>query len=213
MPRTYEQLSAEERGVIMALSSQGSSARVIARTLQRAPSTITRELRRNGFQREHEQCVIGRPRVAGGYNAQRAGARARRMRRLARPLRKLHFAGDLWNDVLGMLLNKLSPEQIAAALKAEFPGQPASQASHGTIYTAIYAAPKGELRRGLVGRCFAKVAVRAGHARGESIGVARCKTCSASTCDRPRPTTGCCPGIGRAIGSRAYATSRPCALG
>ncbi|WP_457337891.1 helix-turn-helix domain-containing protein [Rhizobacter sp. P5_C2] len=59
MTRTYEQLSAEDRGVIMALSSQGSSARAIARTLQRAASTITRELRRNGFQREEEQCVMG----------------------------------------------------------------------------------------------------------------------------------------------------------
>ena len=82
MTRTYEQLSAEERGVIMALSMQGSSARAIAGTLQRAPSTITRELRRNGFQRDAEQCAMGRPRVAGGYNAQRAGARARRVRRL-----------------------------------------------------------------------------------------------------------------------------------
>ena len=95
MTRTYEQLSAEDRGVIMALSSQGSSARAIARTLQRAASTVTRELRRNGFQREQEQCVMGRPRVAGGYNAQRAGARARRVRRLACPARKLHLGSDL----------------------------------------------------------------------------------------------------------------------
>jgi len=150
MTRTYEQLSAEERGVIMALSTQGSSARAIARTLQRAASTITRELRRNGFQREQEQCVMGRPRVAGGYNAQRAGARARRVRRLACPVRKLHLGSDLWADVHGLLINKFSPEQIAATLKAEFPGQPALQASHETIYTAIYAAPKGELRRELV---------------------------------------------------------------
>ena len=134
----------------MALSMQGSSARAIAGTLQRAPSTITRELRRNGFQRDAEQCAMGRPRVAGGYNAQRAGARARRVRRLARAARKLHLAGDLWADVHGLLINKFSPEQIAATLKAEFPGQPALQASHETIYTAIYAAPRGELRRELV---------------------------------------------------------------
>lgn len=150
MTRSYEQLGAEERGVIMALSEQGGSARAIARTLRRAPSTVTRELRRNGFQRESEQCPMGRPRVAGGYNAQRAGARARRVRRHARAPRKLHFAGDLWADVQGLLLNKFSPEQIAATLKSEFPGQPELQASHETIYTAIYAAPRGELRRELV---------------------------------------------------------------
>jgi IS30 family transposase len=88
--------------------------------------------------------------VAGGYNAFRAGVRARRVRRLARPPRKLHFDGDLWSDVHGLLLNKYSPEQIAATLKAEFPEQPELQASHETVYTAIYAAPKGEFRRELV---------------------------------------------------------------
>lgn len=150
MTRSYEQLSAEERGVIMALSEQGSSARGIARSLGRSASTVTRELRRNGHQCEAEQCVMGRPRVAGGYNAFRAGVRSRRVRRLSRAPRKLHLQSDLWADVQGLLINKFSPEQIAATLKAEFPGQPELQASHETIYTAIYAAPRGELRRELV---------------------------------------------------------------
>jgi IS30 family transposase len=42
-----------------------------------------------------------------------------------------------------------SPQQIAAILKQEHPGQAALQASHETIYTAIYARPKGELRKEL----------------------------------------------------------------
>jgi IS30 family transposase len=146
MTRTYEQLSAEERGVIMALSSQGSSARAIARTLERAPSTITRELRRNGQRTSSGRALIGRPRLRPGYDAIDAGQRARHVRRLARPPRKLDPGSDLWADVHGLLINKFSPEQIAATLKAEFPGQPALQASHETIY----AAPKGELRRELV---------------------------------------------------------------
>jgi len=150
MTRSYEQLSAEERGAIMALCEQGSSARAIGRALQRAPSTVSRELRRNGHQRLAQQCVMGRSRVAGGYNAHRAGVRARRVRRLAPAPRKLNLQGDLWADVQGLLINKFSPEQIAATLKAEFPGQPELQASHETIYTAIYAAPRGELRRELV---------------------------------------------------------------
>lgn len=83
MTRTYQQLSAEERGVIMAMKEQASSARAIAKVLGRSPSTITRELRRNGYQSEDEQCVMGRPRVAGGYDANRAGKRARRVRRAA----------------------------------------------------------------------------------------------------------------------------------
>ena len=111
MTRTYEQLSAEDRGVIMALSSQGSSARAIARTLERAPSTITRELRRNGFQREHEQCVMGRPRVAGGYNAQRASALCLGpFGRLAKAGNALGFSGGI--DIAA----PVEPENVAAVM-------------------------------------------------------------------------------------------------
>jgi IS30 family transposase len=150
MTRTYEQLSAEERGVIMAMKLQECSAREIARALSRSPSTISRELRRNGYQSEAQQCLMGRARVAGGYNAGRAGARARRVRRLARPVRKLHPQGTLWDEVRKLLGRKFSPEQIAATLRRRHPEQAALQASHETIYTAIYAAPKGEMRRELV---------------------------------------------------------------
>mgnify|MGYP003519590599 CR=1 FL=1 len=150
MTRRYEQLSAEERGVVMAMKLQGSSARAIARALLRAPSTVTRELRRNGYRAEGEVCPMGRPRVAGGYNAVRAGVRARRVRRLAQPARKLHHRGPLWRTVRSMLEQHWSPEQIAAELKREHPDQPALQASHETIYTAIYAMPRGTLRKELV---------------------------------------------------------------
>lgn len=150
MTKTYQQLSAEERGVVMAMKEQSSSARAIARALGRSPSTITRELRRNGYQSEDEQCVMGRPRVAGGYDANRAGKRARRVRRAAQPVRKLHRQGALWAEVRALLERKLSPEQIAAKLKQRHPEQPQLQASHETIYTAIYAMPKGDLRRELV---------------------------------------------------------------
>ena len=150
MARTYEHLSAEERGVIMAMKLQCSSTRAIGRALERSPSTISRELRRNGFKREEELGPMGRPRVAGGYNAARAGVRARRVRRLAQPARKLHPEGRLWRQVRGLLEQRWSPEQIAGTLKREHPGQPALQASHETIYTAIYAAPRGALRKELV---------------------------------------------------------------
>jgi IS30 family transposase len=93
---------------------------------------------------------MGRPRVAGGYDANRAGKRARRVRRAAWPVRKLHREGALWAEVRSLLVLKLSPEQIAAKLKQRHPQQPQLQASHETIYTAIYAMPKGDLRRELV---------------------------------------------------------------
>ena len=150
MKSMYEHLSAEERGVIMAMKVNGSSARAIAIVLERSPSTITRELRRNGYRCESEIGPMGRPRIAGGYDATRAGVRARRVRRCAQQPGKLHPQGPLWRQVRGLLELLWSPEQIAGILKRENPGQRALQASHETIYTAIYAAPKGALRRELV---------------------------------------------------------------
>ena len=93
---------------------------------------------------------MGRPTVAGGYNAQRAGQRARRLRRKPRCARKLRRDGPLWAKVRGYLETYLSPEQIAVKLKALYPDQPALNVSHETIYHAIYAAPRGALRRELV---------------------------------------------------------------
>lgn len=133
MTKTYQQLSAEERGVVMAMKVQCCSARAIAAVLGRSPSTITRELSRKGYQSEAEQCVMGRPRVAGGYDANRAGKQARLVRRAAWPARKLHRKGALWSEVRALLELKLSPEQIAAKLRQRHPGQPELQASHETI--------------------------------------------------------------------------------
>jgi IS30 family transposase len=149
MARTYQQLGAEERGVVMGMKHRHCSIREIAKVLNRSPSTISRELHRNGWQSDADQCVMGRPRIAGGYDAQRAGKRARRVRRAACPPRKLEHHGPLWAEVRQMLMRKLSPEQIAAKLRQRHPGQTQLQASHETIYTAIYAMPKGDLRREL----------------------------------------------------------------
>ena len=140
MESSYVQLSAEERGAIMALKRQGSSNAVIGRTLGRDRSTIGRELRRNGYRSEAEQGPMGRPRIAGGYDALRAGQRARRLRRKARRERKLDPRGLLWSVVHQHLELGWSPEQIAGTLKS---------VSHETIYTAIYAMPCGSLRREL----------------------------------------------------------------
>ena len=149
MTTTYNHLGAEERGAIMAMKLGGMSARSIGQALTRAPSTITRELLRNGYQAKAEGVGMGRPRIAGGYDAIRAGKQARRVRRAARRTRKLCHGSALWCRVRSMLDDFWSPQQIAAILKQEHPGQAALQASHETIYTAIYARPKGELRKEL----------------------------------------------------------------
>ena len=50
----------------------------------------------------------------------------------------------------GLLEQHWSPQQIACTLKREHPDEPSLQASHETIYTAIYAVPRGSLRKELV---------------------------------------------------------------
>jgi transposase, IS30 family len=151
MGQSYEHLSAEERGTIMAMKVDHASGRAIARVLGRSPSTIARELHRHGYKRPHEGGTRGRPRVAGGYDARRAGQRARRLRRQPRVKPKLHLDGALWVYVQSRLQLRWSPEQIARTLRERHPDEPARRVSHETIYTAIYAMPRGELRRKLVG--------------------------------------------------------------
>ena len=55
-----------------------------------------------------------------------------------------------WRVVLTTLDWKWSPQQIAGTLKRVFPNEPERHVSHETIYKAIYAQPRGELRRQLV---------------------------------------------------------------
>lgn len=142
MGKHYEQLSAEERAVIMVMRSAGASVRAVAEQLGRSASTISRELLRNGDRSASGRSALGRARKAGdvGYDATRAGHRARRLRRKARRLSKLCRSSLLWQQVVECLRWRWSPEQIAATLGC---------VSHETIYSAIYAIPRGALRREL----------------------------------------------------------------
>ena len=123
--------------VIASMNLQGASTRAIARVLARPASTVSRELRRNSC-----------PQM--GYASDTAMAQHATRRRAARPARKLDPRGVTWGVVLTMLQWKWSPQQIAATLRTVFPRQPRRHVSHETIYTAIYAHPRGELRRQLI---------------------------------------------------------------
>lgn len=122
---------------ISSMAQQGSSVRAMARTLGRSAGTVSRELARNCCARV-------------GYASEPAGAMSRARRLQARPLTKLDGQAVLWGVVLTLLEWKWSPQQIAATLKRVWPDDPSKQVSHETIYTAIYAQPRGELRRQLV---------------------------------------------------------------
>lgn len=148
MGKHYSHLSAEERGAIMVGKARGESTRQLALLLGRSPSTISRELTRNGHREPSAMPRMGRPRLA--YDAQRAGQRARRLSRTPRRARKLPPSSRLWVKVRRLLAKGWSPQQVSRTLRRRYPDQPARHVSHETIYTAIYAAPRGALRRELV---------------------------------------------------------------
>ena len=143
-------LSLSEREEIFAGVVRGDSIRLIARGLGRAPSTVQRELRRN---MRHQRYRARRPRgrsrwTPWNYRPSWAQARAERMARRPKAA-KLATDVVLRNLVQAKLTGRLSPEQAAAQLKREFPGQPEMWVSHETIYQSIYVQGRGALRREL----------------------------------------------------------------
>jgi IS30 family transposase len=143
MARTFLQLSLEERALIQVQLSMGWRPAAIAAGLQRARSTITREMARNGWQPPDSGRRRGRLPIAGGYYARSAHRRAQLLHAKARVLRKLARFAPLWPLVLEHLGRGLSPEQIAFTLARM--AEPV-RLSHETIYTALYAMPRGHLR-------------------------------------------------------------------
>jgi len=98
----YAQISQEERYDIAAMKRQRLSIRAIAKELNRSPSTISREIRRNR-------------RSDGSYGAQVAGERTRSKRRRSR--RNTHFTTDDWVLVEHLISFDWSPEQVSGWLK------------------------------------------------------------------------------------------------
>jgi IS30 family transposase len=138
--RSSRYLSLLERQRIAALRRQGLGVRAIAEHLGRAPSTVSRELRRN---------VAGHDR--GSYDGDLAHARARQRTRRPRRSRLLADA-QLRTRVQTKLELEWSPEQIAAWLRTVYPDRPDWHVCHETIYQALYHGGKGGLSRQLTRR-------------------------------------------------------------
>jgi IS30 family transposase len=123
-PRNPRYLSEQERIQIADLLAAKMSVRGIAAQLGRAPSTISREIRRNRDSDEHY-----RP-----HHAEQAAAR-----RACKP-RTRRIAGDeaLAEVVQRLLSKRWSPEQVAHELRVRFADQPSRWLCKETIYQAIY---------------------------------------------------------------------------
>lgn len=143
--RGHLALSLSEREEISRGLSTKQSLRTIARQLGRAPSTISREVRRNGG--------------LVGYRAAESDQTA--WNRALRPkMCKLTCHPKLACAVSAKLQRKWSPEQVAGWLKRVFPGEAHKQVSHETIYRSLYIQARGVLKKELLEHLRAKRTVR-----------------------------------------------------
>ena len=102
--------------MIQAKLELGFKPRAIALGLNRAPSTIKRELDRNGWQAPPKRRKQGRLSVSGGYRLQSAHARACAPASKPRIVQKLVVGSALWQFILEKHACGLSPEQVGRTL-------------------------------------------------------------------------------------------------
>jgi IS30 family transposase len=128
-------LTLAEREDISRALVAGQSMRSIAVSLGRAPSTISREIQRNGG--------------LDGYRANQADQAA--WDRACRPKTcKLVENRTLAHRVASKLRVLWSPQQIAGWLKHAYPGDEHNQVSHETIYRSLYIQARGALKKELL---------------------------------------------------------------
>ena len=134
-----------EREEISRGIAAAESARSMAGKLGRSPSTVSREISRNG-----------------GYDRYRASlADETAWVRACRPKRcKLATNPQMREAVAGKLRGNWSPEQIAGWLKSAHPGDEANQVSHETIYRSLFVQARGVLKKELVQHLRSKRTIR-----------------------------------------------------
>jgi len=156
--RSQRTLTLAEREDISRGIASGSSMREIARGLQRAASTVSREVARHG----------GRPL----YRASEADQQAWKSSLRPKPcLLALHR--KLRTIVASKLILDWSPQQIAGWLKRRYPSNESMRVSHETIYRSLFIQARGVLKKELVQHLRSKRLIRRSvHARagGKSQG-------------------------------------------
>jgi IS30 family transposase len=128
-------LALAEREEISRGVMAGLSARTIARSLTRAPCTVSREIRRNGGRRS--------------YRASEADQAA--WHRAVRPKRcKMAQNPALARIVADKLQLEWSPYQVAGWLKRTYPQDETRHVSHETIYRTLFIQARGALKKELL---------------------------------------------------------------
>lgn len=163
-------LSFAEREEIAILRAQGHGVRAIARRLKRAPSTISRELRRNAATRSGG---LEYRATTAHWHAERAARRPKQAKLALNPALRTYVDERLAGVVVApsgtpvpgptvswkgrrhgsrkdrRWANAWSPEQIARRLTVDFPDDETMRISHEAIYQALFVQGRGALRREL----------------------------------------------------------------
>ncbi|HAE85117.1 MAG TPA: IS30 family transposase [Anaerolineaceae bacterium] len=135
--KRYRQLADQERESISRGLAQHKSIRQLAKELNRSPSTISREIRRN--------------KGKSGYRAFSASRRAKAAASSRkRGKRKIEKQEGLLSYVMEKLQREWSPQEISRRLKMEYAWDMNMQVSHEAIYQYIYVLPRGELKQLLI---------------------------------------------------------------
>lgn len=117
----------------------GWSLRAIGRLLGRSVSTVSAEVSRHGG-----RC---------GYRAEAAATQAASARRLSGRKPRMGADGAMFAEIVRLVRRGWSPEQIAGRRKRiedNVEQKSGLLVSHEAIYSAIYAMPRGELRREVI---------------------------------------------------------------
>ena len=172
-------LSLSEREEISRGIVAEQSIRSMARLLGRSPSTVSRELSRNG----------GYDRYRAALADERAWDGARRPKRC-----KLAKHPRLCREVARKLRLNWSPEQIAGWLKRAYRGEESYQVSHETIYRSLFVQARGVLKKELLQHLRSKRTIRRskqarqkGDGRGQITNIVSISERPASVEDRAVP--------------------------
>ena len=181
VPRRHSRLALtlSEREVISRGIAARQSARAMARLLGRSPSTVSREIKRNG----------GYDRYRAAQADEQAWVRARR----PKPC-KLATSPRLRQVVACKLRLNWSPEQIAGWLKRVYSEEERHQVSHETIYRSLFVQARGVLKKELLLHLRSQRAMRRpgpkkwqGDARGQIKDMVSIRERPASVEDRAVP--------------------------
>lgn len=157
----------------------GSSLREIAKHLDRAVSTVSREVSRHG----------GRP----AYRAHQADDQA--WDSALRPKRCLLAGNHKLRDIVASkLILDWSPEQISGWLKIRYPNNESMRVSHETIYRSLFVQARGVLKKELMDHLRSKRRMRRsrhfsehGHSRGQIVDAISIRERPAEAEDRAIP--------------------------